>query len=67
MESNVRRAQRQHHRLADDQSRSVGRSLEFRSRPVDDGGFDPSKGSLRTYLTVLARGVAIDHLRRDNR
>lgn len=29
--------------------------------------FDPTKGTLRTYLLVLARGVAIDHLRADAR
>lgn len=29
--------------------------------------FDPGKGTLRTYLLVLTRGVAIDHLRRDVR
>jgi RNA polymerase sigma-70 factor, ECF subfamily len=31
------------------------------------GGFDPAKGSLRTYLVVLARGVAIDLVRSDAR
>jgi RNA polymerase sigma-70 factor, ECF subfamily len=29
--------------------------------------FDPGKGSLRTYLLVLARGIAIDQVRRDVR
>jgi RNA polymerase sigma factor (sigma-70 family) len=29
--------------------------------------FDPTKGSLRTYLLVLTRGIAIDHVRRDAR
>ncbi len=31
------------------------------------GGFDPAKGSLRTYLVVLARGVAMDFVRSDAR
>jgi RNA polymerase sigma-70 factor (ECF subfamily) len=30
-------------------------------------GFDPAKGSLRTYLVVLARGVALDFVRSDAR
>ncbi len=30
-------------------------------------GFDPSRGSLRTYLLVMARSVALDAVRRDVR
>ncbi len=31
------------------------------------GSFDPARGALRTYLLVLASGVAIDHVRAEAR